>query len=69
MVQAGMDPTLFEDFTEETFELLRKIATATQTGTAETVLLENFNDDMLQNYVIAHLRVRITGLSFITPSR
>lgn len=58
MVQAGMDPMMFEDFTDETFDLLRSIANAAQTGNAENVLLEAFNDEMLQNYVIAHLKVQ-----------
>ena len=52
-----MDPMMFEDFTDETFDLLRDIANAAQTGDAESVLLEAFNDEMLQNYVIAHLKV------------
>ena len=36
---------------------MRKVATAMEDGTADEVLLEAFNDDMLQNYVITHLRV------------
>lgn len=57
MVQAGMDPMLFEDFTDETFELLRKVAAASQTGNAENVLIDTFNDDSVQNFIIAHLKV------------
>ena len=54
---AGYDAMLYEDFADETFELLRKVASAVQTGTAEDVLLETFNDETLQNYVITHLKV------------
>lgn len=52
---------LYEDFTDETFELLRKLAAAAQTGTAEDVLLDAFNDETLQNYVMTHLKVRPFG--------
>lgn len=54
---AGFDEMLYEDFANETFELLRKVAAAMQDGTAEEVILEAFNDDNLQNYIITHLKV------------
>lgn len=54
---AGFDPMLYEDFADETFDLLRKVAQATQAGNAEAVLLEAFNDDTLQNFIMTHLKV------------
>lgn len=60
MEQAGFQPMLFEDFAEETFTLLRKLLNAMASGTAEDVLWEAFNDDMLQNYIITHLRVSLS---------
>lgn len=54
---AGFEPMLYEDFADEMFGLLRKVASSVQDGSAEEVLLESFNDEMLQNYVITHLKV------------
>lgn len=48
---------LYEDFQDEVLELLRKVANGMQDGTAEDVLLDAFNDDMTQNYVITHFKV------------
>lgn len=49
---------LYEDFADELFELMRKVANGLHDGTAEDILLQSFNDDMVQNYVITHFRVR-----------
>jgi ubiquitin thioesterase protein OTUB1 len=57
---AGFSPMLYEDFQDEVFELLRKVAAGMQDGTAENVLLEAFNDDFTQNYVITHFKVCLT---------
>ena len=54
---AGFSEMLYEDFADETFELLRKVATAAQEGNAEDVLLESFGDENSSNYVITHLKV------------
>ena len=54
---AGFDPMLYEDFAEETFTLLKKVATAVQNGNAEDVVLDAFNDETLQNYILTHLKV------------
>ncbi|KAK5164317.1 uncharacterized protein LTR77_010012 [Saxophila tyrrhenica] len=53
---AGYDPSLLEDFAEETYTLLRKVANGMQDGTAENALHETFNDDYVQNFIITHIR-------------
>lgn len=58
MSQAGFSMDLVEDFADETLDLLREITSAVGEGRdAASVLLEKFNDDMVQNYIISHLRV------------
>lgn len=54
---AGFDPMLWEDFADETFTVLRKVSAAMQTGEAEDILMQAFNDDELQNYLLTYLRV------------
>lgn len=54
---AGFEPIIYEDFANETFDLLRKIPQAMQTGNVEEVLLEAFNDGIIQNCVMTHLKV------------
>lgn len=53
---AGYDPMLYEDFAEETFDLLRRLATANPADNAESILLETFNNEETQNYIITHLK-------------
>ena len=60
MVQSGLDPMMFEDFADVTFDLLREVREALHTGNVENVLLDAFNNEMLQNCIIAHLRVSHT---------
>ena len=55
---AGYDAMLYEDFADELFELMRNVANGLHDGTAEDILLQNFNDETVQNYVITHFRVR-----------
>ena len=55
---AGFEPYLYEDFADETFDLMRRLMQTLQTGNGDEILLEAFNDDMLQNSIITHLRVR-----------
>ncbi|SMY29965.1 unnamed protein product [Zymoseptoria tritici ST99CH_1A5] len=57
MVQAGYNPMLFEDFFDETIDLLRQIGDAVSKGLdASEILIEKFNDAHLQMYIITHLR-------------
>ena len=53
---------LLEEFQDEVLELLRKVAAGMQDGTAENVLLDAFNEDMTQNYVITHFKVWFNAL-------
>lgn len=57
-VAAGFEEMMIEDFADVTFDLLRKVANGMHDGTAEGILHEAFNDDMMQNYIITHFRVR-----------
>lgn len=58
MSQAGYSMMLVEDFADETLDLLRGITSAITEGRdAAAVLMEKFNDDGIQNYIITHLRV------------
>lgn len=54
---AGFDVTIFEDFADETYDLLKKLPEALNVGNAEDVLHETFSEDTIQNYIITHLRV------------
>lgn len=54
---AGYEPLLYEDFADEAFGLLRRVANALHSGNATDVLLETFNDEGTQNYIITYLKV------------
>ena len=59
IVTAGFDPMMVEEFADEFRDLLRGINEAMQQGGNAIEVVENaFNDDMQQNYIITHLRVR-----------
>ena len=55
---AGFESYLYEDFADELFETMRKVANGLHDGTAEDILLESFNDETVQNYIITHFRVQ-----------
>lgn len=63
--QAGFDVDIFQDFADETYELLKKLPEALSVGNAEGVLLETFSDDMVQNYIITHLRVSMSNTTSV----
>lgn len=67
--QAGFEPYLYEDFADELFTLIRSIANAIGEGNGDEVLMNAFNDESIQNYVITHFKVRLqvfrTGLRWI----
>lgn len=54
---AGIAPEIYDDFTFETFTLMRDLSTAMRNGTAEGILLERFNDEHVQNYIITQFKV------------
>ena len=55
--QAGFEPYLYEDFADELFTLIRSIANALGEGNGDEVLVNAFNDESIQNYVITHFKV------------
>lgn len=55
---AGFDPMLYEDFADATFDLMRAVSGAMSSGDAEDVLMQAFNDEETQNYVMTYLKVR-----------
>jgi hypothetical protein len=55
---AGFQPYLYEDFADAVFNLIRSIADGINDGNGEEVLMNAFNDESLQNYVITHFKVR-----------
>jgi len=57
---AGFEPYLYQDFADEVFDLIRSVANAIGEGKGEEVLMEAFNDESLQNYVITHFKVCIS---------
>lgn len=57
--QAGYDESLYEDFADEVYDLLKKLMEALPVGNAEDILLEVFNDESIQAYIFTHLKVRI----------
>ncbi|KAK5130340.1 hypothetical protein LTR08_002180 [Meristemomyces frigidus] len=54
---AGYGSLIYEDFADEAFDLLRRIANALPTGNADLVLHEAFNDEVVQNYIITYLKI------------
>jgi ubiquitin thioesterase protein OTUB1 len=60
---AGFQPYLYEDFADAVFTLIRSIADAINEGNGDEVLMNAFNDESVQNYVITHFKVRTTRLS------
>ncbi|KAK5159123.1 hypothetical protein LTR04_005109 [Oleoguttula sp. CCFEE 6159] len=54
---AGYKKEVYEDFEDETFELLQRTAESLQTSDPGTTLLHSFNDESIQNSIITHLKV------------
>ena len=49
---------LYEDFADMAYELLRTVSVGMQNGNAEAVLLDKFNDEEVQNYIVTYLKAR-----------
>jgi ubiquitin thioesterase protein OTUB1 len=63
MAQAGCEMMIMEDFSDMTFDLLRELGSAVSKGEdAGALLMEKFNDDTVQIYIITHLKVRCSSL-------
>ncbi|KAF2206943.1 hypothetical protein CERZMDRAFT_52163 [Cercospora zeae-maydis SCOH1-5] len=57
MTQAGFNLSVIDDFSDEAFALLRDLANAMAEGLdAATLLVDKFNDDGVQNYIITYMR-------------
>ncbi|KXT00572.1 hypothetical protein AC578_5219 [Pseudocercospora eumusae] len=57
VLQAGFSQMVFEDFADTTYELLRELAIAlNENQDAVALLLERFNEDVVQDYIVSHLR-------------
>ena len=54
---AGFEEHLYEDFVEESINLLRIVAASLPTSPHNRVLLEKFNDPGVSSAIITHLRV------------
>ncbi|KAK5117486.1 hypothetical protein LTR85_008871 [Meristemomyces frigidus] len=65
---AGFDSTVYEEFADEAFDLLRKVANALPAGNADVILHETFNDDTLQNYIIMYLKLLTAAWMKTRPS-
>ena len=59
---AGFDLAMFEDFAEETLEVLDKVSNALHNVDASEIIHTWFNDEIVQNYMITHLRVSLYRL-------
>lgn len=57
---AGFEPYLYEDFADALFAVIRNVANAIDAGNGDEVLLNSFNDEETQNYVITHFKVRVS---------
>lgn len=57
MNNAGFDKWSYEDFADETHGLLRKYMGLAGTGNVEALLVADFNNEELQNYIITHFKV------------
>ena len=64
MIQAGFAPMIVEDFADAVYDMLREIANAMAEGLdVGSLLVERFNEGMVQDYIITYLRV----CSLVTP--
>ncbi|EME86592.1 uncharacterized protein MYCFIDRAFT_162177 [Pseudocercospora fijiensis CIRAD86] len=66
VLQSGYSQMVYEDFADTTYELLRELANAVNENVdAVALLLERFNEDIVQDYIISHLRA-LTAAWMIT---
>jgi ubiquitin thioesterase protein OTUB1 len=63
---AGTSPDVCEEFFEEAIDLLKKLADSLPLGTAETYLLNTFNDEGIQAYIVFCMKVSSFAASLIT---
>jgi hypothetical protein len=61
---AGTSSDVCEEFFEEAIDLLKNLALSLPLGTAETCLLNTFNDEGIQDYIVFCMKVRPTVPSY-----
>jgi ubiquitin thioesterase protein OTUB1 len=59
IVSSGVPLDIFEDFAQETFELLEKCADSVPTVRDDTAILGPFNSEDVSSSIITHFRVRL----------
>lgn len=57
VAKAGIPMETVEEFFDQVVELLGSLSSAMATGTADDVLLETFNDDGVQQYIVYCMKV------------
>ncbi|KAI9784256.1 MAG: hypothetical protein M1816_000928 [Peltula sp. TS41687] len=55
--RVGFDKDLYEDFVDETFHLLRELASLLPSPDAASILLQRFNSDEVSSAIITHFRL------------
>jgi ubiquitin thioesterase protein OTUB1 len=60
---AGMSSEVCDDFFEEAIDLLKKLAKSLATGTAENLLLDTFNNEGVQEYLVFCMKVNDAAFS------
>jgi hypothetical protein len=61
---AGTSSDVCEEFFEEAIDLLKKLAESLPLGTAEACLLNTFNDEGIQEYIVFCMKVSTTAAAF-----
>jgi ubiquitin thioesterase protein OTUB1 len=59
---AGTSSEVCEEFFEEAIDLLKKLAESLAMGTAETLLLDTFNNEGVQEYLVFCMKVSDAAL-------
>jgi len=54
---AGFNKWSYEDFADETYGLLRKYMGLIDDANVEAMLVADFNNEEIQNYIITHFKV------------
>ena len=57
VAKAGIPMETVEEFFDQVVELLGSLSSAMATGTSDDVLLETFNDDGVQQYIVYCMKV------------
>jgi ubiquitin thioesterase protein OTUB1 len=58
--QVGFDSYTYEDFVDQTINLLRQIAASLPNNQDDELIVKAFNDEDQSNGIVMHMRVRLT---------